>query len=319
MADITSALHRMRTALDGQREEIAALTVRLGLPSRTVVIEGEVLSRPNRSELAHIQGQIPRRAARRMAATRVWVAAAAVAAAAVAAAAAAATAGGWHFAHQQSTSPAAAPRTSSSPLAVASTAPPTASAATAAASAPTKPVTDSPPSNTPTTAPPTSKPPSASPRPVRGALPAVPPTQWGHVTNDNSDLCLAVPAASRQSGKILNQYPCGSYADHYWKTEPAPSEAQHSGSVRIVNYNSRQCLSVADASTDTAAPVVQESCAQTDAQYWNLEDHPDGTWIVNANSGQCLAVPAASIDALVEVNQYPCGDYPDHYWHLEGS
>ncbi|ROQ72599.1 Ricin-type beta-trefoil lectin domain protein [Streptomyces sp. ADI92-24] len=86
----------------------------------------------------------------------------------------------------------------------------------------------------------------------------------------------------------------------------------------LVNYNSRQCLSVADFSTQTAAPVVQAICRQSEAQYWHLEEHPDGTWVVNVNSGQCLAAPAASTDALTEINQYPCGDYPDHYWHLEG-
>ncbi|MCX4902531.1 RICIN domain-containing protein [Streptomyces sp. NBC_00892] len=85
-----------------------------------------------------------------------------------------------------------------------------------------------------------------------------------------------------------------------------------------MNYNSRQCLSVADSSTEVAAPVVQSTCEQSEGQYWQLEEHPDGTWVINANSGQCLAVPAASTQALTEVNQYPCGDYPDHYWHLEG-
>ncbi|MFK4210436.1 MULTISPECIES: RICIN domain-containing protein [unclassified Streptomyces] len=109
--------------------------------------------------------------------------------------------------------------------------------------------------------------------------------QWGHITNGNSALCLAAPAASRQSGKPVNQYPCGDYSDHYWKTEPVPCDAQGNGLVRIVNYDNRQCLSVADSSTEVAAPVVQSTCEQSEGRRgWTRSagvrrwDRIVGTW-----------------------------------------
>ncbi|MFD9605548.1 RICIN domain-containing protein [Streptomyces sp. NPDC059970] len=313
LAEIALILAQVRTALDAQRQDISELATRIGLPLRTpasspaVVVAGEVLHRPPAPELALVSGEPkPRwRRLRKQAVTSVVVTIAVVTLAA----------GGWYFTHQQPAGSAAAapvpPQTTTAPTSAAPTPP-------ASPSGSTKPTTTPQPSRTPRTVPPTAKEPTASPRATRSAMPAAPPLQWGHITNGNSALCLAVPAASRQSGKHVNQYPCGDYSDHYWKTEPAPHDAQSNGLVRIVNYNSRQCLSVADSSTETAAPVVQSTCEQSEGQYWQLEEHPDGTWVINANSGQCLAVPAASTQPLTEVNQYPCGDYPDHYWHLEG-
>ncbi|MFE4695333.1 RICIN domain-containing protein [Streptomyces sp. NPDC056749] len=312
LTEVATALTQVRTALDAQRAEVAGLVSRLGLHlpgpalSTVVLVPGEVLTHPVPS------GSLPARRepipARRRLGRRLVTGAVAVAGAATIAA------GGWHFTHRPASSTAAPAPT---PATLAPTAPTT--AAPIASPPPSTSATSTPapkprPSRVPTTAPPAVDRPISSPKAVRSAPPSAPPVQWGHITNGNSGLCLAVPAASRQSGKILNQYPCGDYADHYWKTEPTAD-----GAVRIVNYNSRQCLSVADSSKGTAAPVVQATCGQSEAQDWQLEEHPDGTMIVNVNSGQCLAVPAASTDALIEVNQYPCGDYADHYWHLEGS
>ncbi|MFJ6015174.1 RICIN domain-containing protein [Streptomyces sp. NPDC092952] len=309
LPEIALMLAQIRTALDDQRQDIAELATRIGLPLRTpapspaLVLAGEVLHRPSTLELAPASREPKRRRRLRKQVVTTTVATTTVVTLA---------AGGWYFAHQQPVGSAAPvpapPQITTAPV---STPPPSPSGST------TPPTTPRP-SRTPETVPPTTKEPSASPRATRRALPTVPPVQWGHITNGNSALCLAVPAASRQSGKHVNQYPCGDYPDHYWKTEPAPRDVRRNGLVRIVNYNSRQCLSVADSSTETAAPVVQSTCEQSEGQYWQLEEHPDGTWVINANSGQCLAVPAASTQALTEVNQYPCGDYPDHYWHLEG-
>ncbi|MGW2183454.1 RICIN domain-containing protein [Streptomyces sp. NPDC001732] len=311
LAEIALMLAQVRTALDAQRQDISELATRIGLPLRIpasspAVVSGEVLHRPPTPELAPVSGK-PKPRRRRLTKQAVTSAVATTAVMTLAAA-------GWYFTHQQPLGSAAA---APSPSQTTTTSTPSTPPASPPGS--TKPPTTPQPSRTPETAPPTAKEPSASPRATHGAMPAVPPVQWGHIINDNSALCLAVPAASRQSGKHVNQYPCGDYSDHYWKTEPAPRDAQSNGLVRIVNYNSRQCLSVADSSTEAAAPVVQSTCEQSEGQYWQLEEHPDGTRVINANSGQCLAVPAASTQELTEVNQFPCGDYPDHYWHLEGQ
>ncbi|MER5203966.1 RICIN domain-containing protein [Streptomyces sp. NPDC002825] len=37
------------------------------------------------------------------------------------------------------------------------------------------------------------------------------------IVNANSGLCLAVPGASTQETAPVNQYPCGPYADHFWR------------------------------------------------------------------------------------------------------
>lgn len=318
LTEIALALSQVRTALADQREEITELMGHLDVPRSTpqtspaVVVTGEVLHRPSSAVVTAAPGKrAPRTRLRRLVMTS----------AVATATAATLTAGGWYLTHQQPAG-SAGPAPATTPAAVAPTTPTPAAVSTSPAppSPSAVPATAPQPSRAPTTAPPPpqKKESTAPPRATHSALPAALPVQWGHITNSNSALCLAVPGASRQSGKRLNQYPCGDYADHFWKAEPASPDARSDGLVRIVNYNSRQCLSVADASTENSAPVIQSTCTQSEEQYWQLEEHPDGSRVINTNSGQCMAVPAASTDALTEINQYPCGDYPDHYWHLEG-
>jgi hypothetical protein len=255
--------------LDEQRTEIAQLIARLDLPLQmgrppTVIVSGEVLHSPAASELARAQRQRPPRRLRRFLVTG---AAAATTVVAIAA-------GGWQLTRDQSAvsdTPAPAPATTALVAAPTTSPAPT-------TSQPKESVTPTF-SPTPRTPPATKLPqpeetePSAASQKKRAPLP-VSPVQWGHITNDNSDLCLAVPAASRQAGKTVNQYPCGDYSDHYWQAQQTSADAQSRAYYRIVNYNSRQCLDVADSSTDATAPVVQSLCRESEAQYWRLEAHP---------------------------------------------
>lgn len=50
--------------------------------------------------------------------------------------------------------------------------------------------------------------------PMRDAVAAA---AYGHIVNDNSGLCLAVPGGSLEPGVGLNQYWCGTWADHFWR------------------------------------------------------------------------------------------------------
>lgn len=76
-----------------------------------------------------------------------------------------------------------------------------------------------------------------------------------HLTNYNSDRCLAVPGGSRQPGIGLIQWGCGTWADHYWELRPS-----YGGRYYIVNRNSNQCLALPNGTHQAGAQVIQWPC-----------------------------------------------------------
>ncbi|KJY26048.1 hypothetical protein VR46_40640, partial [Streptomyces sp. NRRL S-444] len=91
------------------------------------------------------------------------------------------------------------------------------------------------------------------------------------VANDNSGLCVAVPAANKAAGVTVNQFPCGEDPDHLWRVAPeAARDASGRALYLVVNDNSGLCLSVARAGTEQTAPVVQSPCAGRPEQQWRL-------------------------------------------------
>ncbi|HEY8984798.1 MAG TPA: RICIN domain-containing protein [Streptomyces sp.] len=88
---------------------------------------------------------------------------------------------------------------------------------------------------------------------------------WYHVVNYNSGQCLGVPGASTTAGTQVIQWPCGTWADHYWAFAIDTSNNK----LHIINYNSGQCLAVPGASTSDGAQVIQWPCGTWADHYWH--------------------------------------------------
>jgi hypothetical protein len=127
---------------------------------------------------------------------------------------------------------------------------------------------------------------------------------YGHIINNNSGQCLAVPGGSTVEGTGLIQWGCGTWADHYWTLEPwSISGVRH---YRVINYNSGQCLAVPGASTVEGTQVIQWPCGTWVDHFWRVDNYGSTSKIVNYNSQQCLAIPGASTVEGERVIQWPC-------------
>lgn len=138
---------------------------------------------------------------------------------------------------------------------------------------------------------------------------------YDHITNYNSNQCLAVPGGSTAQGTGLIQWPCGNWRDHYWSVQ---YQFTSSGFYwyHVVNLNSGQCLAVPGGSTAQGTQVIQWPCGQWADHYWAFATDKAGvTHIANGNSGQCLAIPGGSTAQGTKVIQWPCGQWNDHYWY----
>src|SRR5687768_10047005 len=132
---------------------------------------------------------------------------------------------------------------------------------------------------------------------------------YGHIINNNSGQCLAVPGGSTVEGTGLIQWGCGTWRDHYWTLEPwTVNGVRH---YRIINLNSGQCLAVPGASTVEGTQVIQWGCGTWPDHFWRFEAWSGKFRIVNFNSGQCLAVPGASTVEGERVIQWGCGTWAD--------
>ncbi|MGW6941590.1 RICIN domain-containing protein [Streptomyces xanthophaeus] len=94
--------------------------------------------------------------------------------------------------------------------------------------------------------------------------------QLYRVVNDNSGLCAAVPAADKAAGVVINQYPCGDHRDHLWRLDRDGADEAGRPLYRIVNENSRLCMTVAGADTRQTAAVVQTPCGSQPERQWRL-------------------------------------------------
>ncbi|MEU4065285.1 RICIN domain-containing protein [Streptomyces wedmorensis] len=138
---------------------------------------------------------------------------------------------------------------------------------------------------------------------------------YGWIRNHNSNLCLAVPGGSQAPAAQLNQFGCGTWADHYWEVRyEGDGRGERWYSVR--NKNSGMCLSVDAAGTADFVPATQYPCGLYVDQYWALryDSAKQANQFVNWNSGKCLAVLDGSKNSTAPVIQYTCGGWADHYW-----
>ncbi|MDX3569048.1 RICIN domain-containing protein [Streptomyces sp. ID05-47C] len=134
------------------------------------------------------------------------------------------------------------------------------------------------------------------------------------MVNANSRKCLAVPGGSTAAGTGLIQWPCGTWADHFWTAEPWSIN----GAVyyRFVNANSGQCLALPGGSTKDGAQVIQWPCGTWGDHFWGLFIDGNGFHLVNYNSGQCLGIAGGSVADGAKVIQWPCGTWADHRWYV---
>ncbi|MFD9791871.1 RICIN domain-containing protein [Streptomyces sp. NPDC059070] len=86
---------------------------------------------------------------------------------------------------------------------------------------------------------------------------------WYHVVNGKSGQCLAVPGGSTDQGTQVIQWPCGTYADHYWAFA-----SDRAGVTHIANGKSGQCLAIPGASRDQGMKVIQWPCGTYADHYW---------------------------------------------------
>ncbi|MFD9733803.1 RICIN domain-containing protein [Umezawaea sp. NPDC059074] len=135
---------------------------------------------------------------------------------------------------------------------------------------------------------------------------------FGHIVNDNSGKCLAVPGGSTAAGTGLIQWTCGSFRDHQWGLEAWNVDGVRH--YRVINLNSTQCLAVPGNSGEAGIQVIQWPCGTFPDHFWRVENWGGTSRFVNYGTGQCLAVPGASTAEGERVIQWPCGTFPDHFW-----
>ncbi|WP_186762718.1 RICIN domain-containing protein [Lentzea tibetensis] len=135
---------------------------------------------------------------------------------------------------------------------------------------------------------------------------------YGHIINNNSGMCLAVPGGSTQEGLGLIQWGCGGWEDHYWQLEPWDVNGVRHYQIR--NARSQQCLAVPGNSQERGVQVIQWGCGQFPDHFWRVIPAGGKSQLKNFGTGQCLAIPGASKVQGERVIQWPCGTFPDHYW-----
>ncbi|MFI5619506.1 RICIN domain-containing protein [Streptomyces sp. NPDC051567] len=87
--------------------------------------------------------------------------------------------------------------------------------------------------------------------------------------------------------------------------------------AELVARNSQKCASVAGASTQNNAKVVQFDCLEAPNQQWKLTATSAGYYTVSAvNSGKCLSVAGASVQNSAEVVQFDCVGATNQEWRL---
>ncbi|MFC9261313.1 RICIN domain-containing protein [Streptomyces hydrogenans] len=139
--------------------------------------------------------------------------------------------------------------------------------------------------------------------------------------NAHSDKCLSVPGAST-GWAYLNQFTCGIYADQKWYREYAGHDEAGIAWYKIVNRNSKLCLSVDGGSVWDFARVTQYECGDPlyPDQYWrqlSYDAKTRGYQFKNWNSNKCLAVLDGSKAEAARVIQFSCGSWEDHFWRVE--
>ncbi|RBQ19832.1 hypothetical protein DP939_14080 [Spongiactinospora rosea] len=96
------------------------------------------------------------------------------------------------------------------------------------------------------------------------------PYTYGGVTyyrlvNYANQMCMAVDAGTLNPGPHIIQWPCGTWADHYWRFVHVSGEI-----YRIINRNSGQCLAIDSGSTAWGAAVIQWPCGSWPDHFWRV-------------------------------------------------
>jgi Ricin-type beta-trefoil lectin domain-like len=95
--------------------------------------------------------------------------------------------------------------------------------------------------------------------------------RWGHIVNRETGLCLAVRGGSHTSGVGLMEWPCGNWADHWWRIQPA----MYAGSIpayHLVNMIAKPsgplCAAIPGGTHAAGASVIQWPCGTWADHYW---------------------------------------------------
>jgi pectate lyase len=127
-----------------------------------------------------------------------------------------------------------------------------------------------------------------------------------------SGMCIDVPAASKSSGALLQQWGCTSGA----KWQQFTLVAAGSGRYQLVNVNSGMCIDVPGASTTSGTRLQQWGCAATQTnQLWTLTPSGSGTYqIVNVGNGLCISDENAATTSGNPVIQETCSANSNKQW-----
>ncbi|MFF0430050.1 RICIN domain-containing protein [Streptomyces sp. NPDC004520] len=88
---------------------------------------------------------------------------------------------------------------------------------------------------------------------------------WYTIRNRHSGLCLSVDAAQTENFARATQYPCGVYADQFWRIDDYDANTR---GYHVKNWNSGKCLAVLDGSQQEAASVIIYQCGSWPDHYW---------------------------------------------------
>lgn len=111
-------------------------------------------------------------------------------------------------------------------------------------------------------------------------------------------MCLEVLGGLFDDRARVQQWGCNGEPHQYWKVEP---DRSGQGTVRVVNFNSGQCLTVAGTEPDAGMRAVQRTCDERQAtQRWRLA----------ATGFRAAGTPSAAVTAPVpgpDPAEYPGG------------
>ena len=101
-------------------------------------------------------------------------------------------------------------------------------------------------------------------------------------------------------------------------TAEAPTQAVGRPRVRIVNANSRLCLTPAGGSQDRNVPMVQYLCDDDPSRFWSIGPENDVGLVAikNLNSDLCLTIAGGNTERNITAVQYDCDGDPSRLWKL---
>jgi pectinesterase len=130
-----------------------------------------------------------------------------------------------------------------------------------------------------------------------------------------SGKCIDVPAASSDSGVLLQQWGCTDGAA--WQQFTVVSIG--SGVYELANVSSGKCIDVPSGVSTEGLQVQQWNCgADKTNQQWTLTADGSGTYrLKNVKSGLCLADKDASTASGNPIVQYSCASTAAQQWAFE--